>query len=69
MFYGGPKSTLCDICDEEDCGNICVAEPGKQIGGGETGASTNASSANKISHFILAILCFKALANIGYLFI
>ncbi|XP_050306884.1 CD109 antigen [Anthonomus grandis grandis] len=25
IFYRGPKATLCDICEEEDCGDICEA--------------------------------------------
>ncbi|XP_019757340.2 CD109 antigen [Dendroctonus ponderosae] len=25
IFYRGPKSTLCDICEGEDCGDICEA--------------------------------------------
>ncbi|XP_046746805.1 CD109 antigen-like isoform X2 [Diprion similis] len=24
VFYEPQKATLCDICDEEDCGNVCV---------------------------------------------
>ncbi|KAJ8960843.1 hypothetical protein NQ318_020139 [Aromia moschata] len=27
VFYSGPKATLCDICDDEDCGDVCVSQP------------------------------------------
>ncbi|XP_066246674.1 thioester-containing protein 1 allele R1-like [Euwallacea similis] len=27
IFYRGPKATLCDICEGEDCGDICTATP------------------------------------------
>ncbi|XP_076256034.1 thioester-containing protein 3 isoform X1 [Rhynchophorus ferrugineus] len=26
VFYWGPRSTLCDICEAEDCGDICSAK-------------------------------------------
>lgn len=26
MFYRPHKTVLCDICDEEDCGNGCFTE-------------------------------------------
>lgn len=26
VFYRGPTATLCDICEGEDCGNICSVE-------------------------------------------
>lgn len=25
IFYRGPRATLCDICEGEDCGDICEA--------------------------------------------
>nr|XP_034179672.1 CD109 antigen-like isoform X1 [Osmia lignaria]XP_034179683.1 CD109 antigen-like isoform X1 [Osmia lignaria]XP_034179692.1 CD109 antigen-like isoform X1 [Osmia lignaria]XP_034179702.1 CD109 antigen-like isoform X1 [Osmia lignaria]XP_034179708.1 CD109 antigen-like isoform X1 [Osmia lignaria] len=30
VFYEPRKATLCDICDEEDCEDLCVSQPGKQ---------------------------------------
>lgn len=26
VFYSGPRATLCDICEEENCGSICTLE-------------------------------------------
>ncbi|CAH0556688.1 unnamed protein product [Brassicogethes aeneus] len=26
VFYRGPRNTLCDICEGEDCGDICTTE-------------------------------------------
>lgn len=32
VFYGGKRATLCDICEGEDCGDICSKErANKQI--------------------------------------
>ncbi|XP_076755631.1 CD109 antigen isoform X1 [Xylocopa sonorina] len=30
VFYEPRKATLCDICEDEDCENLCVSQPGKQ---------------------------------------
>jgi len=29
-FYEPRKTTLCDLCEDEDCEDICVSKPGKQ---------------------------------------
>ncbi|KAG6796738.1 antigen [Apis mellifera caucasica] len=30
VFYEPRKATLCDICEDEDCEDLCVSQPGKQ---------------------------------------
>ncbi|XP_029178168.1 CD109 antigen-like isoform X2 [Nylanderia fulva] len=30
VFYEARRSTLCDLCEGEDCEDICVSKPGKQ---------------------------------------
>ncbi|XP_011255612.1 CD109 antigen isoform X2 [Camponotus floridanus] len=30
VFYEARKTTLCDLCEDEDCEDICVSKPGKQ---------------------------------------
>ncbi|XP_006620960.1 CD109 antigen-like isoform X1 [Apis dorsata] len=30
VFYEPRKATLCDICEDEDCEDLCVLQPGKQ---------------------------------------
>ncbi|KAM0733061.1 CD109 antigen [Formica fusca] len=30
VFYEARKTTLCDLCEDEDCQDICVSTPGKQ---------------------------------------
>ena len=30
MFYEPRKATLCDICENEDCEDLCVSQPDKQ---------------------------------------
>ncbi|GAB1860997.1 CD109 antigen [Camponotus japonicus] len=30
VFYEARKTTLCDLCEGEDCEDICVSKPGKQ---------------------------------------
>lgn len=30
VFYEARKTTLCDLCEDEDCEDICVSTPGKQ---------------------------------------
>lgn len=29
-FYEPRKTTLCDLCEDEDCEDICVSKPGKR---------------------------------------
>ncbi|OAD56423.1 hypothetical protein WN48_03427, partial [Eufriesea mexicana] len=30
VFYEPRKATLCDICEDKDCEDLCVSQPGKQ---------------------------------------
>ncbi|CAL1684749.1 unnamed protein product [Lasius platythorax] len=30
VFYEARRTTLCDLCEDEDCEDICVSKPGKQ---------------------------------------
>ncbi|XP_072743357.1 thioester-containing protein 1 allele R1 isoform X2 [Anoplolepis gracilipes] len=30
VFYEARKTTLCDLCEDEDCEDICVSKPGKR---------------------------------------
>lgn len=29
-FYEPRRTTLCDLCEDEDCEDLCVSKPGKQ---------------------------------------
>lgn len=31
LFYRSKTNTLCDICEDEECGDICVAESKPQV--------------------------------------
>lgn len=39
VFYEPRKATLCDICEEEDCEDLCVSQPDKQKDSSQSGAS------------------------------
>lgn len=42
IFYHTSKTTLCDICDGEDCGKLCKNDPNYERYGG-TGTGVTAS--------------------------
>ncbi|XP_050479205.1 thioester-containing protein 1 allele R1-like isoform X2 [Bombus huntii] len=39
VFYEPRKATLCDICEDEDCEDLCVLQPGKQKDSPQSAAS------------------------------
>lgn len=39
VFYEPRKATLCDICEDEDCENLCVSQPDKQKDNPQSSAS------------------------------
>lgn len=43
LFYRSKTNTLCDICEDEECGDICVAESKPQV------AEVGKDSASKIN--------------------
>ncbi|KAJ3654530.1 hypothetical protein Zmor_013712 [Zophobas morio] len=57
LFYKGRTSTLCDICEDEDCGDVCRAEANPQVAAGLNGDSKSSSSCLPFSWatFIIAI--------------
>ncbi|XP_011158223.1 CD109 antigen isoform X2 [Solenopsis invicta] len=40
-FYEPRKTTLCDLCEDEDCEDICVSKPGKQKDNVRTSAASH----------------------------
>ncbi|XP_012527299.1 CD109 antigen isoform X2 [Monomorium pharaonis] len=40
-FYEPRKTTLCDLCEDEDCEDICVSKPGKQKDNTTAAAASN----------------------------
>ncbi|XP_058816280.1 thioester-containing protein 1 allele R1-like, partial [Topomyia yanbarensis] len=64
QFYDGPKSTLCDICENEDCGQSCTIKSQKQRSPkdaqyGETVMVTSAGSSIHsiaLSFIVVAVL-------------
>nr|XP_033333659.1 complement C4-like [Megalopta genalis] len=39
VFYEPRKATLCDLCKEEDCEDLCVSQLGKQEDSSQSAAS------------------------------
>ncbi|XP_017876968.1 CD109 antigen-like isoform X2 [Ceratina calcarata] len=44
VFYEPRKATLCDICEDEDCENLCVSQPDKQKDLQQSAASYSSTS-------------------------
>lgn len=68
QFYDGPKSTVCDICENEDCGESCSIRSQKQRSpkdDGNTTADVKAASAAvsvgamSLVHALVAVLLMK----------
>ncbi|KAJ8921010.1 hypothetical protein NQ315_015806 [Exocentrus adspersus] len=56
VFYRGPTSTLCDICEDEDCGDICKQEREARINRQKSWESDfSASSTNQIKTWMLIL--------------
>ncbi|KAH0819427.1 hypothetical protein GEV33_003364 [Tenebrio molitor] len=57
LFYRGKRSTLCDICEDEDCGEVCTSEANPQVAG-ESRESKGGASSLQFSRlgFVIAIL-------------
>lgn len=44
LFYRARQTTLCDICEEEDCGYICTSRIGHRTENDENSSQTGTSS-------------------------
>ncbi|XP_014472781.1 PREDICTED: CD109 antigen-like isoform X2 [Dinoponera quadriceps] len=55
VFYEPIKTTLCDLCEGEDCEDICVSKPGKQKD------NVTMSAASRVFSCIFAIYPFFVL--------
>lgn len=56
VFYEpNVKTNLCDICNGEDCGDICVGEPGKQ--------NNNKNQSSSLTSNIYAIISFTIILS------
>ncbi|XP_058450670.1 thioester-containing protein 1 allele R1-like isoform X2 [Malaya genurostris] len=64
QFYDGPKSTLCDICENEDCGQSCTIKSQKQrspkdessVGVQPKSSATNSGSLSVVLFIATSIL-------------
>ncbi|XP_030765290.1 CD109 antigen [Sitophilus oryzae] len=65
VFYWGPRATLCDICEEEDCGDICSAafkaQKSIERGTGDFSASATTIKAHVTAVFLAVISVCVAL--------
>ncbi|XP_053692791.1 thioester-containing protein 1 allele R1-like isoform X3 [Sabethes cyaneus] len=68
QFYDAPKSTICDICENEDCGQSCSIRSQKQRSAKEesTGTVVMISGAEKVgstfvTSFVVAAFLFKVM--------
>ncbi|KAJ8943867.1 hypothetical protein NQ314_009637 [Rhamnusium bicolor] len=58
VFYKGPTVTLCDICEDENCGNICKisAKHIKSRDNGDDGLGEGDSTINlQVTTWILVL--------------
>ncbi|KAK9304587.1 hypothetical protein QLX08_004027 [Tetragonisca angustula] len=62
VFYEPRKTTLCDICEDEDCENLCVSQPDKQ----KDFSQSAASCLSNYTHLHLPFILFYT--TFGYLF-
>lgn len=51
MFYSIPEASLCDICENEDCGETCTIRADKQ-----KAEDTRTSGANMQSSSLIQII-------------
>lgn len=68
MFYKTQETTLCDICEGEDCGEMCKVRAEKQSSAGAAADNASASSSIRsgtasfalatLSVLVVRIMCF-----------
>lgn len=58
IFYRGPRATLCDICEGEDCGDTCEAafRAQKSLINSEDDDDDNDKSTSTLTRSVLLIL-------------
>ncbi|XP_078044260.1 thioester-containing protein 1 allele R1 isoform X2 [Augochlora pura] len=61
VFYEPRKATLCDLCKEEDCEDLCVSQLGKQ-----EDSSQSAASYLTICTYLQLLLVFFSVKYFGY---
>lgn len=62
IFYQNSKTTLCDICDGDDCGEICKNDPNfERYGGTGRGAAIEITA----SWMLIAVLSLLGLIRSG----
>lgn len=54
VFYEPRVATKCDICEGDDCGTVCVGEPGNH----KDGSGGSAERSSSLNHFLLSVLLF-----------
>ncbi|XP_034936868.1 CD109 antigen-like isoform X2 [Chelonus insularis] len=65
VFYEPRVTNLCDICEDEDCENLCVGSPGKQKY--NIAASAPQSFCTNVYFLLLSnILCFTSIFSYFY---
>ncbi|XP_054003817.1 CD109 antigen-like isoform X1 [Hylaeus anthracinus] len=57
VFYEPRKATLCDICENEDCEDLCVSQPSNQQQSPQSIASNMPTCL--YLHFLLTLFCIK----------
>ncbi|CAG9825408.1 unnamed protein product [Phaedon cochleariae] len=63
VFYRAPTVTLCDICEEEDCGNICISEVNARESRAE---DTDSDGGTGTIRFTLWAVLLTALVTVFY---
>lgn len=51
VFYQSPTATLCDICEGQDCENVCTTDPETQLG-----ADTEGKGSGSVASPVQAVL-------------
>ncbi|XP_060518644.1 CD109 antigen-like isoform X2 [Cylas formicarius] len=64
IFYWGPRATLCDICEQEHCGDICSAMANRQRSSNGSNSSDNdndGSTGLEIGIGLLIVMCLTVI--------
>ncbi|KAJ8965945.1 hypothetical protein NQ317_008000, partial [Molorchus minor] len=64
VFYSGPKITLCDVCEGEDCGDICLAEASASRQGRERNKNETTPDSSMGVQITLWLLLFSSIIMI-----
>ncbi|XP_011863302.1 PREDICTED: CD109 antigen-like isoform X2 [Vollenhovia emeryi] len=57
-FYEPRKTTLCDLCEDEDCEDICVSKPGKRKDNATASAAPHVYACVYLQFTIFSFYCF-----------